>query len=109
MWTKSESIKHTHDFITLVSIQHNFKVVNQMSNAGGEYKSDTFDALLKQHGIKILQSTSYIPLQNGHTERFMHTMMDKAEEMHHEACILPSYWKFATQHAVHIYNWTLMK
>ena len=35
--------------------------------------------------------------------------MDKAEAMYHEACILHSYWKFATQHAVHIYNWTSMK
>ena len=36
-------------------------------------------------------------------------MMDKAETMCHEACIPPSYWEFATQHAIHIYNQTLMK
>ena len=109
MQTKSESIKHICDFITLVSMQHNSKVVNWMSDAGGEYKSNTFDVLLKQHGINILQSTPYILQQNGHMERFMHTMMDKAEAMCHEVCILPSYWEFATQHAIHIYNQTLMK
>ena len=109
MQTKSESIKHTHDFIALVSMQHNSKVVNWMSNARGEYKSDTFDALLKQHRIKILQSTPHTPQQNGHTERFMCTMMDKAEAMCHEACIPSSYWKSATQHAIHIYNQTPIK
>ena len=57
MWIKSESIKHTCDFIALVSIY---------------------------------------PTTNGCTERFMCTMMDKAEAMHHEACTLPSYWEFAT-------------
>ena len=75
-----------------------------MSNARGKYKSNAFDVLLKQHGIKILQSTLHTPQQNGHVERFMHTMMDKAEAMHYKAYIPSSYWKFATQHAVHIYN-----
>ena len=42
-------------------MQYNSKVVNWMSNAGGEYKSNTFDVLLKQHGIKILQSTLFTP------------------------------------------------
>ena len=61
MWTKSKSIKHTCNFITLVSMKHNSKVVNWMSNARGEYKSDTFDVLLKQHRIKILQTTLHTP------------------------------------------------
>ena len=109
MWTKSESIKYMCDFITLVSMQHNSKIIKWMSNTRGEYKSNTFDALLKQHRIKILQSALHTPQQNGHAERFIYTMMDKAEAMCHEACILPSYWEFAIQHAVHIYNQTPMK
>ena len=84
--TKSKSIKHMHDFIALVSIQHNSKVVNWISDAGGEYKSNAFDALLKQHRIKILQSALHTPHQNSHAERFMCTIMDKAEAMHHKAC-----------------------
>ena len=109
MQTKSESIKHMHDFIALISTQHNSKVVNWISDARGEYKSNTFDVLLKQHKIKILQSALHILQQNGCIERFMCTMMDKAEAICHEACIPPSYWEFATQHVVHIHNWTLMK
>ena len=35
--------------------------------------------------------------------------MDKAKAMCQEACIPPSYWEFAIQHAVHIYNQTSIK
>jgi transposase InsO family protein len=39
-----------------------------MSDAGGEYKSDTFLSILKAKGIKILQSIPFVPQQNGHAE-----------------------------------------
>ena len=48
-----------------------------MSDAGGEYKSDTFDLMLKNKGIKILQSAPHTPQQNSHTERFIQTIMKK--------------------------------
>ena len=64
-----------------------------MFNTRGEYKSDTFDALLKQHRIKILQSASHIPQQNGHVEKFMHTMIDKAEEMYQAPPAAPCHSK----------------
>ena len=52
-----------------------------MSNAGGEYKSNAFLETLKDAGIKILQSALHTSQQNGCTECFMHTVMDKAESM----------------------------
>ena len=58
-----------------------------MSDAGGEYKSRAFDDLLKGEGIHIFQSAPHTPQQNGCTEHFMHTVMDKSEAMWHEACI----------------------
>ena len=60
-------------------------------------------------GIKILQSAPHTPQQNGRAERFMRTMMDKAEAMRHTACIPPSWWNFAIEHAVHVYNRTPMR
>ena len=96
-------------FITLVFMQHNSKIINWMSNAEGKYKSNAFNTLLKQHRIKILQSTPHIPQQNDCVERFIYTITDKAEAMCHEACIPPSYWEFAAQHTVHIYNQTPIK
>ena len=77
-----------------------------MSDAGGEYKSDAFDKLLLDNGIKILQSTPHQPQQNGRAERFNRTLMDKAEAMHHDASLPPSWWEFAVMHGVHVYNRT---
>ena len=52
-----------------------------MSDAGGEYKLDAFDLMLKNKRIKILQSTSHTPQQNGCAERFIQTIMEKSETM----------------------------
>ncbi len=58
-----------------------------MSDAGGEYKSDAFLKTLKDAGIKILQSALHTPQQNGCAERFMRTIIDKAQSMQFDACI----------------------
>jgi transposase InsO family protein len=52
-----------------------------MSDAGGEYKSEAFDAVLCDKGIRILQSVPYTPQQNGCAEHFNRTLMDKAQSM----------------------------
>lgn len=106
---KSQAISTTRKFFALVKTQYNSKVIQWMSDAGGEYKSDAFDALLRERGIQILQSAPHTPQQNGRAERFMRTMMDKAEAMRFTACIPPSWWNFAIEHAVHIYNRTPMR
>ena len=75
-----------------------------MSDAGGEYKSDTFIRTLKDAGIKILQSAPHTPQQNGHAEHFICTVMDKAQAICLEACIPQSWWEFAVLNATHCYN-----
>ena len=80
-----------------------------MSDAGGEYKSDAFMKSLKDAGITVLQSAPHMPQQNGHAERFMHKIMDKAQSMQLEACIPQSWWEFAVLHAAHCYNRTPMR
>jgi hypothetical protein len=62
-----------------------------MSNAEEEYKSDVFDNILCNEGIKILTSTLHTPQQNKHAERFMCTFIDKAESIHFTACISQSW------------------
>ena len=32
--------------------------------------------------------------------------MEKAEAMRHDACLPPSWWEFAVEHALHVYNRT---
>ena len=80
-----------------------------MSNTGGEYKSDKFLTTLKDNGINVLQSVPHTPQQNSCAEHFMRTCIDKAEAMRHQACLPQSWWKFAVEQAVHLYNWTPIK
>ena len=77
-----------------------------MSDAGGEYKFRAFDDLLKGKGIYIFQSAPHTPQQNGRTECFMCTVMDKSEAMWHKACIPDNWWEFTITHATHVYNCT---
>ncbi|KAL7280536.1 hypothetical protein ACG7TL_005473 [Trametes sanguinea] len=80
-----------------------------MSDGGGEYKSKAFDNLLKDKGIEILQSVPHQPQQNGRAERLMRTLSDKAEAMRFKACLPQSWWEFAIEHAVHVYNRTPLR
>ena len=106
---KSAAINATCQFLAAVETQYSTRIQQWMSDAGGEYKSDAFDLMLKNKGIKILQSAPHTPQQNGRAERFIQTIMDKAQPMRLEACLPQSWWEFAVLHAVHVYNRTPLK
>jgi hypothetical protein len=101
---KDAAIQATQQFLAMVETQFHLQVEQWMSDGGGEYKSDTFNAMLKNKGIKILLSLLYTTQINGCAECFMRTIMDKAESMRHVACIPRNWWDFAVDYAVHIYN-----
>ena len=86
----------------MIENQYGTLIKEWMSDAGGEYKSNEFLIMLKDKGIKVLQSAPYTPQQNGHAERFNRTIMEKLESMWHEACLPNSYWEFSVEHAVHL-------
>jgi hypothetical protein len=93
----------------MVNTYYESAIRSWMSDAGGEYKSDVFDNMLCDQGIKILTSTPHTPQQNGCAERIMRTFMDKAEAMRFTACIPPSWWEFSVEYAVQLYNRTLQE
>ena len=78
---KASAIIALKQFMAMAKTQYNADIKEWMSDAGGEYKSDTFLKTLKDAGIKILQSVPHTPQQNGRAECFMRTVMDKAESM----------------------------
>jgi hypothetical protein len=78
---KSGAITTLKQFMAMVKTQYKADIKEWMSDAGGEYKSDAFLKTLKDAGIKILQSAPHTPQQNGCAERFMRTVIDKAESM----------------------------
>ena len=77
-----------------------------MSDAGGEYKSKAFDKMLKDRGIKNLQSIPYAHQKNGRAECIIRTLMEKAESMRLQASLPQSWWEFSVEHAAHVYNQT---
>ena len=104
--SKAAAITATKDFLEMVHVQHNAHVIGWMSDAGGEYQSNLFDRALLEKGIKIYQSASQTPMQNGCAKQLGRTLMDKAESMQHQACIPDSWWEFAFTHATHLHNHT---
>ena len=44
--------------------------------------------------------------QNGHAEKFIRTVMDKAQAMRLDACLPQNQWEFAVDYTVHVYNRT---
>ncbi|KAL7284847.1 hypothetical protein ACG7TL_002160 [Trametes sanguinea] len=107
--SKDAALTATKHFLANVENQFKTKVQKWMSDGGGEYKSKAFDNLLKDKGIEILQSVPHQPQQNGRAERLMRTLSDKAEAMRFEACLPQSWWEFAIEHAVHVYNRTPLR
>ena len=104
--TKSAALMATCQFLQMVKMQFQAFVQSWMLDFGGEYKSITYNDLLKGEGIRIYNSAPHIPQQNRCTEGFMCTLMDKAEAMCHLACLPDRWWEFTTTHATHIYNRT---
>ena len=104
--TKDGAITTTSHFLALVETKYNVKVVQWMSDAGGEYKSKAFDSMLKDRGIEILQSIPYTHQQNDRAEQIILMLMEKAESMRLQACLPQSWWEFSVEHATHIYNQT---
>ena len=61
---------------------------------------------LKDLGITILTSIPHMHQQNGRSEHFIRTLMDKAQALCFDACLPQSWWEFCVYYAIHIYNHT---
>jgi hypothetical protein len=66
--TKDAALSATYQFIQLVKNRFDSRIIQWMSDAGGEYKSKVFEKMLKDRGIEILQSIPYVHQQNGRAE-----------------------------------------
>jgi len=59
--TKDKALQATKHFLVYVENQYHATVQMWMLDASGEYRSNTFDEVLKNKGIRIFQSTPHIP------------------------------------------------
>ena len=92
----------------MVKTQYNSKVIEWMSDGGGEYIDKDYERLLKSKGIKIGQSIPHQPQMNGQSERFNRTIDEKSQSMCFDACLPQNWWEFSVLHAVYRYNCTPM-
>ncbi len=90
----------------MVKIHFKAEISMLISDFGGEYKSKDFEQFLKDNGIQSRNSVPHVHQQNGRAERFNRTLMDKAQAMRLDACLPLSWWEFAVNTAVHLYNRT---
>jgi transposase InsO family protein len=106
---KSKADPAIRQFIAMVKNQF-IKVIHEfMIDAGGEFKSNKLRMFLKELGINILTSVLHMHQQNGCAERFIRTIVEKAQAIRLEACLSQNWWEFAVNYAVHIYNCTPLK
>ena len=76
------------------------------TDAGGEFKSWELSEFLLDLSIRILTSIPHAHQQNSCAERFIRTIMDKAQAIRLEACLPQSWWEFAVNCTIHVYNLT---
>jgi transposase InsO family protein len=101
---KSKADPVIRQFIAMVKNQFNKVIHEFMIDAGGEFKSNKLRTFLKKLGINIPTSVLHMHQQNGHAERFIRTIVEKAQAIHLEACLPQNWWEFAVNFAVHVYN-----
>ena len=107
--TKDAALPATCHFLAMVETQYKTSIRAWMSDAGGKYTSTAFLTMMKEKGITVLQSVPHAHQQNGRTERLNRTLSDKVESLRLQACLPPSWWEFALDHATHVYNRMPMK
>jgi Integrase core domain len=103
---KSEAKKAIRQFNAMVKNQHKTSIICVQIDRGGKFQSISLQELFKDLGIKVFLSAPHMHQQNGCAERFIRTIMDKAQAIWFDACIPPSWWEFTVAHAVHLYNKT---
>ena len=103
---KSDADPALRQFVAMVKNQYNLSIKEVQIDAGGEFKSQELTMFLRELGINILTSVPHMHQQNGCMERFIRTVMDKAQAMCLDACLPQNWWEFTVDCTTHVYNHT---
>jgi transposase InsO family protein len=102
--SKDMFVKAFNIFLSWAETQTSLKMRALHSDRGGEYMAQCVQDILKQRGIEHHLTMPGSPQSNGKAERFNCTITDKAMAMLHMAGLSFSFWEYAMNAAVHIYN-----
>lgn len=104
---KNEALKYFKQFKAEVENQTKNKVKILRSDNGLEYCNKEFDMFLNKSGILHQKTNPYTPEQNGLSERFNRTIVEKARCMLFDANLGKQFWAEATSTAVYLQNRTV--
>lgn len=106
---KSEVFKCFRQYQAAAEVQFSNKISRLRMDNGGEYISNEFKNFCSTNGIKMEYTIPYNPQQNGVSERFNRTLLDKARTMIADSTLPKFMWGEAVRAAAYIINRTPSK
>lgn len=103
---KSEVVEKFKSYEAMVEAKFGHKIERLRCDNGGEYDSKEFQAFCSQKGIKIEYTVPYNPQQNGVSERYNRTIMERARCLIFDTKIDKCFWNEAVQAAIYLINRT---
>jgi hypothetical protein len=104
--TRDQLYEEFNDFITLEENQLNARLKRLHSDNAKEYKDNKFVTLFKEKGVISTYTAPYTPAQNGVSERFNRTIMNKVRAMLISTGLPKMLWGEAVLAATYVYNRT---
>lgn len=102
--SKHQTFKFFKEFQRLVENQQSKKIKALRSDNGGEFCSTEMKMYLKQCGIVHQKTTAYTPEQNGLSERYNRSAVEKARCLLFDAKLEVKFWAEAVNTAVYMKN-----
>lgn len=104
MKLKSEVFDKLMEFKTLAENQTGKKIKRIRSDNGGEYENKRFEQFSKENGIVLERTIPYTPQQNGVSERYNRTIMERVRALLLESNLGDEFWGEACNTAVYLMN-----
>lgn len=105
--TKDEALKCFQQYKAEVENQLNSSIKILRSDNGKEFCNNRFNDFLMSHGIVHHKTNPYTPEQNGISERFNRTIVEKAKCLLFDADLEKRFWAEAAHTAVYLQNRTV--
>lgn len=102
--SKSEVFEKFEEFKNFAENQTGKRIKAVRSDNGGEYDSKRFDKFAKENGIELQRTIPYTPQQNGVSERYNRTIMERVRALLIESGLADNFWGEAVHTAVHLLN-----